>query len=166
MKAMGCGISNVQWNDYLGGSLSARERQEIESHLRMCARCRSEVAALRQVDQKLRIECGLLLQSFEQSGLLETPSPDRIIDILRGGARAVNPNGVQERLSQVRWVLALLCGPHTATRLIGVAESHANIPPDTGPSEQKWPRFLRRLSYLTTEICGCQAGELIRVVGQ
>jgi hypothetical protein len=166
MNAKRCGISNVQWTDYLDQSLSARGQQEIESHLRVCASCSLEFAALRQVDQQLRIECGVLLQSFQQGGLPETPSGERILAILRDGAMAANPKGIQERLWQVLWVLAMLCGPHTATRLIGAAESHANIPPNTRPTEQKWPPFLHRLSYLTTEICGCQAGELIRVVGQ
>jgi hypothetical protein len=165
MKAKGCGISNIQWTDYLDQSLSARGQQEIESHLSVCVNCRSEFAALRQVDQRLRIECGLLLQSFEHAGLPEAPSRERILAVLRDGAMAANPKGVHERLWQVRWVLALLCGSNTATRLIGAAESHANIQPNTRPSEQKWPLFLHRLSYLTTEICGCQAGELIRVVG-
>jgi hypothetical protein len=165
MKAKGCGISNIQWTDYLDQSLS-RAQQEIDSHLHGCASCRSEFAALRQVDQRLRIECGLLLQSLEQSGLPAAPPRERILAVLRDGAFAANPDGVHERLWQVRWVLALLCGPHTATRIIASAESHANIPPNTKPTEQKWQPFLRRLSYLTTEICGCSAGELIRVVGQ
>lgn len=166
MKANSCGISNIQWTDYLDQNLSARNQQEIESHLRMCAACNAEFAALRQVDQHLRIECGLLLQSFGRSGFRETPSRERILALLRDGAMAPNSKDATERLWQVRWVLALLCGPHTSTRLIGAAEAHANIPPNSGPSEQKWFSFLQRLSYLTTEICGCQAGELIRAVGQ
>ena len=56
---MNCGITEMQWTDYLDGTCPAEERREIESHLRECANCRSESEALRQIDQRLRIECGL-----------------------------------------------------------------------------------------------------------
>ena len=36
-------------SDYIDGSLSAQERTELESHLRTCAACRSEVAELKDV---------------------------------------------------------------------------------------------------------------------
>jgi hypothetical protein len=66
----------------------------------------------------------------------------------------------------VGWVLALLCGTHTAAKIISVAQSHAEIPANLAPSEQKWQAFLQRLAFLTTEICGRSAGELISAVGK
>jgi Putative zinc-finger len=153
---MNCEILDALWTDYLDQALDSRDRQEIEAHLRICSGCRSQLDVMRQIDQRLRIECGIVLQSIDHAF---TPSPDRILAALREG-------GVQERLWQVRWVLALLCGSNTATRIIEAAESHAEIPANTKPDEQKWILFLRRLSFLTTEICGCSAGELIRVVGE
>jgi Putative zinc-finger len=162
---MNCERLDTLWTDYLDQALSPRDCQETESHLRVCTDCRSQLNVMRQIDQRLRIECGIVLQSM-QAGVLLTPSPDRILAALREGAAVANPKGVQERLWQVRWVLALLCGFNTATRIIEAAESHAEIPANTKPNEQKWMLFLRRLSFLTTEICGCSAGELIRVVGE
>jgi anti-sigma factor RsiW len=148
---MNCGISDTEWTDYLDQALSFRERRKIEAHLRHCAACRSELHALRQIDQRLRIECGLIRQSMNPPA-----ARDRILAILQqSGSPATN-----DRLRKVRWVLALLCGSNTATRIIAAAESHSK------PDEQNWLLFLRRLSFLTTEICGSYAGELIWAVGQ
>jgi hypothetical protein len=66
----------------------------------------------------------------------------------------------------VGWVLALLCGTHTAAKIISVARAYAEIGANLTPSEQKWQTFLQRLAFLTTEICGKSAGELIAAVGK
>jgi hypothetical protein len=98
-------------------------------------------------------------------GAISAPSRESILAVLRDGAAVVNPQQVQERLWRVRWVLALLCGSNTAVGIIRAAETHAEIPGGAKPNEQKWLVFLRRLSSLTTEICGRAAGELIWAVG-
>lgn len=158
---MSCGIPDKQWIDYLDQSLSCRERGELEAHFQFCEDCRSQLNIFRQIDRRLRIECGLVLQSAEHPGA-EPPAYDKILEML--GVAAAAQKSVPERLWQARWVLALLCGPVTATRMIAAAESHAEISADTEPTGQKWSMFLRRLSYLTTEICGCSAGALIWAV--
>ena len=152
----------TQWTDYLDEALSNRARQDIESHLRVCANCRGQFQVLRDVDQRLRIECGLIRQSIEPSEEARAAAQERVLAVLRQAA----PKGVQERLWRVRWVLALLCGSNTATRIIEAAESHTDVSAGAKPSEQKWLLFLRRLSFLTTEVCGCSAGELIMAVGK
>jgi anti-sigma factor RsiW len=152
---MKCGITEAQWTDYLDGAVPARQRREIESHLRECSTCRSEADYLRQMDQRLRIECGLLAQSLKFG--LETAAQERILAALREAALVSKPPEVPERLWRVRWVLAMLCGPNTAGRIIECAGS---------TEEQTWLVFLRRLSFLTTEICGCYAGDLILAVGK
>ena len=159
---MNCGISDTEWTDYLDQAMSYGDRQRIESHLRTCAHCRSEFELLRQVDQRLRIECGLLQQSTGVSEEARAAAQERILAALR----ETTPKGSHERLWRVRWVLALLCGSNTATRIIHAAESHTDETASAGPSEQKWLLFLRRLRFLTTEICGSRAGELIWAVGQ
>jgi anti-sigma factor RsiW len=160
---MNCENLETRWTDYLDQALPARERQETDSHLRVCTACRSRLEAFRQVDQRLRIECGIVAQSMEP---VRPMSLDKILTALREGAALSNPKRVEERLWRVQWVLALLCGSTTATRIIDAAECHAGIPANSGPNEQRWLPFLRRLSFLTTEICGCSAGELIRAVGE
>ena len=155
---MNCVISDTEWTDYLDQTLSTRERQKIDAHLRICAPCRTELDILRRVDQRLRIECGLIRQSTHVSD----ESRERVLAALRDTA----PTGTHERLWRVRWVLALLCGSNTSARIIQAAESHAGVPSNVRPSEQKWQSFLGRLSFLTTEICGSYAGELIMAVGQ
>jgi hypothetical protein len=155
---MNCGISDAHWADYLDRSLPAREHQRIESHLRVCASCRSEIDVLRQVDQRLRIECGLARQAMDLPEDARMAAQIRFLAALKEGAAVAGQKGIHERLWRVRWVLALLCGSNTATRIIQAAESHAD-------SEQKWVPFLRRLTFLTTEVCGCSAGELIWAVG-
>ena len=159
---MNCGISDTQWTDYLDQALPPSERQKIDAHLRVCASCRSELEALRQADQRLRIECGIIRQSIEVSEEAQTAARERILAILRES----DPKSTHERLWRVRWVLALLCGSNTASRIIQAAETHAEAASDNKPSEQKWLLFLRRLAFLTTEICGSCAGELIWAVGQ
>lgn len=154
---MSCGISDTQWTDYLDRALSPREGQRIESHLRVCASCRAELAEWREVDQRLRIECGILQQSIDRRA--QAASRERILAAFR-------EKGVHERLWRLRWVLALLCGPNTATRIMDAAQSHANLQQDIKPTEQTWRLFLRRLAFLTTEICGSPAGELIQAVGE
>jgi len=159
---MNCGITDTEWTGYLDQALSPSDRRRLDSHLRHCAPCRCEIDALRQVDQQLRIECGLLLQSVHPAPESMAAGQQRILAALR----QTTPKNTNERLWRVRWVLALLCGANTATRIIQAAESHADAGADCKPAEQKWLLFLRRLSYLTTEICGCSAGELILVIGK
>lgn len=162
---MSCRISDTEWTDYLDNGLAARERQAVEAHLAACADCSSRLAEFRQVDQRLRIECGKVLKAIGESGVIAVPSRESILAVLRDGVAVVNPQQVQERLWRVRWVLALLCGSNTAVGIIRAAESRAKIPGGAKPNEQKWLVFLRRLSSLTTEICGRAAGELIWAVG-
>lgn len=159
---MNCQLYDAQWTDYLDETLSFRARQDIESHMRVCADCRAQLQALRDVDQRLRIECGLIQQTLKPSEAVQIAARQRILAVLRQTA----PKGVHERLWRVRWVLALLCGSNTATRIIEAAESHTEVSAGARPSEQKWLLFLRRLSFLTTEVCGCSAGELIWAVGK
>lgn len=163
---MTCSISDSQWIDYLDNALSRSERQEIDSHLMVCSACCSQLTEFRQVDQRLRIECGEILQAMARSGVPPIPSTETIRATLREVAAVASPKRSQERLWQMRWVLALLCGSNTAVRIISAAESHANIPANTDPGEQKWLAFLDRLSFLTTEICGRAAGELIFALGK
>jgi hypothetical protein len=155
---MNCAQYDGQWTDYLDESLSYRERQDLESHLRGCINCQSQLDVLRQVDQRLRIECGLIQQAIQPS----EEAQERVLAALR----LTTPKGVHERLWRVRWVLALLCGSNTATRIIQAAESHTDVSAAAKPSEQKWLLFLRRLAFLTTEVCGCSAGDLILAVGK
>jgi hypothetical protein len=158
-----CTQYDSQWIDYLDQTVSLRERQDLESHLRVCANCRAQLEVLREVDQRLRIECGLIQQSIGASEETQIAVQERVLAVLRQQAA---PKGVEDRLWRVRWVLSLLCGSNTATRIIQAAESHAAVSPGEKPSEQKWLLFLHRLSFLTTEVCGCPAGELIRAVGK
>jgi anti-sigma factor RsiW len=157
-----CQRYETQWTDYFDEALSYRERQDLESHLRACPNCRAQVQLLRDVDQRLRIECGLIQQAVQPSDEEQAAVQERVLAVLRQSA----PKGTQERLWRVRWVLALLCGSNTATRIIEAAESHTEISVNPRSSEQKWLVFLRRLTYLTTEVCGCSAGELIWAVGK
>jgi hypothetical protein len=159
---MNCGITDTEWTDYLDQALSFRDRQKMEAHLGVCASCRSEFEVLRQVDQRLRIECGLIQQAVDQTQESQAAAQERVLAVLREGT----PNGAHERLWRVRWVLALLCGSNTATRIIDAAQSHCDATAELKPAEQKWLHFLRRLSFLTTEICGCSAGDLIWAVGK
>ena len=154
---MNCGISGAEWTDYLDQALPVRERRKIDAHLQVCAHCRAELENARQIDQRLRIECGILQQSIHLSAASEAETLDRILAVLRDRA----PKGAHERLWRVRWVLALLCGSNTAIRIIEAAEIHTG-----GMKQGKWLPFLQRLSFLTTEICGSYAGNLIWVVGQ
>jgi len=162
---MRCTISDAQWTEYVDNVLSQRERQKVEAHLADCADCSLHLAEIWQVDQRLRIECAKVVQAIQQSGMIAVPSRERILAALREGVAAVNSQEVEERLWRVRWVLALLCGCNTAVGMIRAADTHADIPGGTRPNEQKWLVFLRRLSSLTTEICGRAAGELIWAVG-
>jgi hypothetical protein len=159
---MNCTQHETEWTDYLDEALPYRMRQDVESHLRVCANCRAQLEALREIDQRLRIECGLIQQSIRPSEEAQAAAHERVLAALRQAA----PKGVHERLWRVRWVLALLCGSNTATRIIEAAESHTEVSAGSKPSEQKWLLFLRRLSFLTTEICGCSAGALILAVGK
>jgi anti-sigma factor RsiW len=152
---MNCGITGAEWTDYLDQALPVRERRKIDAHLQVCADCRRELESARQVDQRLRIECGILRQSIRLSAASEAAMQERILAMLRNRA----PKGAHERLWRVRWVLALLCGSHTAVRIIQAAESQ------TEQADHKWLPFLRRLSFMTTEICGSYAGKLIWAVG-
>jgi anti-sigma factor RsiW len=145
----------MQWTDYLDGTLPARQRREIEAHLRDCPDCRSEAHALRQIDQRLRIECGLFGQSLDLQS--QSATRERILAGFREAAAVAKQPEVHERLWRVRWVLAMLCGPNTAARIIDAAGN---------TEEQNWVPFLRRLSFITTEICGCHAGDLILAVGK
>jgi anti-sigma factor RsiW len=163
---MNCERLNALSTDYLDQALSRAQRRDFESHLSVCTECRSQLEVFRQIDQSLRIECGLVRQSIDQACAVSTPSRDRILSILKDGSSVAMPKGVHERLWQVRWVLALLCGSNTATCIIDAAGSHAGVPANTEPGDQRWVPFFSRLSFLTTEICGCSAGELIRVVGE
>ena len=159
---MNCGITGEQWTDYLDGTLPTTERRAFESHLRDCADCRSEAHSLRQIDRRLRIECGLFGQSLDLE--LQAAAQERILAALREASVVANRPEVHERLWRVRWVLAMLCGPNTAGRIIDAAGKGGSAPASAG--EQSWPPFLRRLSFLTTEICGCHAGDLILAVGK
>jgi anti-sigma factor RsiW len=166
---MNCSISDAQWTDYLDGSLPARKREPIEAHLRICPGCRSEVEALRQIDRRLRIECGIALQAIDLR-LDAQAAQSRILAALRDAAAFKEPAtgapSAHQRLWRVRWVLALLCGSNTAARIVQAAASYAIVPASMAPSEQTWLAFLRRLAFLTTEICGCFAGDLIWAVGK
>lgn len=163
---MRCEISDRQWMDYLDRALPARERSQMESHLHVCASCRSQADVLRQIDQRLRIECGLARQAGELPAGAQAAAQARILTALKEEAALADGNSVRERLWRVRWVLALLCGSNTATRIIQAAESHTKVSARMKPSEQKWLLLLRRLTLLTTEVCGCVAGELIWAVGK
>jgi hypothetical protein len=163
---MNCRISDSLWTDYLEQSLSRRERQEIESHLLVCAGCRSDLAVLRQVDQRLRIECARIRHAYDVSAASLASAEERMLAILAQGARQAGVDTEQERLWRVRWVLALLCGSNTATRIIAAAESHVHAGAKADSSEQKWLLLLRRLALITSEICGRHAGDLIWAVGK
>ena len=155
MKTPNCGFSDSDWTAYLDPSSSLPERRKLETHLRICAHCRSEFETLRRIDQRLRIECGLIQQSIHLNAESQAAARDRILALLREPAA----KSAHERLWRVRWVLALLCGSNTATRIIQATEPHTR-------TEQEWPLVLRRLAFLTTEICGSYAGDLILSVGQ
>lgn len=163
---MSCELFETEWTDYLDNALSTRERLEMDAHLRGCDSCRVQLSALQQVDRRLRVECGAILQSIEQSGAVPEPSLERLFAVLREGAAVKNQHGDHERLWRVGWVLALLCGTHTSAKIISVAQAYAEIGANLTPSEQKWQAFLQRLAFLTTEICGKSAGELIAAVGK
>jgi hypothetical protein len=169
-KTMNCGISNSAWTDYLDGTLRARERAPIDAHVRVCASCRSEVDAWRQIERRLRIECGIAQQAMDLPVEAQKSAEKAILAAI-GQAKELRETtgeskGSQERLWRVRWVLALLCGANTATRIIQAAEKHAGVSAQVKPSEQKWLVFLRRLAFITTEVCGCFAGELIWSIGK
>jgi hypothetical protein len=163
---MSCELIDSEWTDYLDNALPLRERLEMDAHLRVCEDCSVQLSALQQVDRRLRVECGAILQSIEQSGMVPEPSIAKLLAVLKEGAAVATPKGTHERLWRVGWVLALLCGTHTAAKIISVAQTHAEIPANLPPSEQKWQAFLHRLAFLTTEICGRSAGELISAVGK
>ena len=156
---MNCGISDTDWIDYLDQSLPFRDRQRIDAHLRACARCRTEFDAFRQVDHRLRIECGLLAQSADVPEEAQQAAAERFLSLLRESSPALS----RDRLWRVRWVLALLCGANTSARIIAAAEHQTGA---TRPTDQQWTLFLRRLAFITTEICGSYAGDLILAVGQ
>ncbi len=162
MKTPNCGISDSEWTAYLDPASSPRERQKLAAHLRVCAECRSELETLRRIDQRLRIECGLIQQSINLPAESQAATRESILALLRDGAA----QGAHERLWRVRWVLALLCGSNTATRIIQATESHTAPCVGQRHTEQEWLLFLRRLAFLTTEICGSYAGDLIWAVGQ
>ena len=122
-----------------------------------------ELEILSEIDRRLRIEGGILRDSLCVSDLPPAAARDRILQALR---EQRGPEGVHERLWRVRWVLALLCGSNTAARIVAAAESHAGVPRGSKLCDRTWAVFLRRLAFLTTEICGCYAGELILAVGE
>jgi anti-sigma factor RsiW len=161
---MNCNISDAQWTEYVDRALPVTERRTIEAHLRVCASCRAELEIWQEIDQRLRIECGLLAESLDVPA--RAAAQERILAVLEAAAGASENRTVRERLWRVRWVLALLCGPNTAARIIEVTESHTGIVANVEPNERGWPMFLGRLSLLTTEMCGSSAGELIWAVGK
>jgi anti-sigma factor RsiW len=161
-----CEAFEAQWTDYLDDALPMRDRKAMNAHLSGCVECRTQLSLFEQIDRRLRLECGAVLQSINESGEIGAPPVEKILAALRDGAAIVNPEGQHERLWRVRWVLALLCGTNTAANIIAVAESHASVRVNPNPGEQKWLAFLRRLSVLTSEICGNAAGELIWAVGK
>jgi anti-sigma factor RsiW len=171
---MNCGFSEARWTDYLDRSLPAKERHRIESHLQVCASCRLEVDFLRQIDQLLRIEGGRARESLRSH-----PAPGqmaaaqaRILEILRDDRSEADNKGDHERLWRMRWVLALLCGSNTATQIIHAAESHSaasahiDVLDEAKVGEHQRLIFLRHMAFLTTEVCGSFAGELIWAVGK
>lgn len=162
---MDCQLFDAQWTDYLDRSLSSSERQAMDVHLSECAECRAQLTAIEQVDRRLRLECGAILQAIDESGEVPSPPIENFLLLLRDGSAIASPKGMPERMWRLRWVLALLCGTNTAANMISAARSYAGTPANTNPGDQKWRPFLRRLAYLTTEICGRAAGELIWVVG-
>jgi hypothetical protein len=157
---MNCGISDAEWMDYLDQALPYRDRQRIDAHLRICSPCRVGLDGLRQVDHRLRIEFGLIGQSIDISPESQLLAGERLLTAIRESSPAL----AHDRLWRVRWVLALLCGSNTAARIIAAAEIQTEAAANS--TAQKWPLFLRRLAFLTTEICGSYAGELIWAVGQ
>jgi hypothetical protein len=155
---MNCGISDSDWTDYLDQASPFQKRHQLAAHLLVCAQCRSELDSLRQIDQRLRIECGLIQQSIHLPAESQTAARQRILALLQN-----HDSGVpRERMWKVRRVLALLCGSNTANRIIQVTESHTA----RQNTNTEWLVFLRRLSFLTTEICGSCAGDLVWAVGQ
>ena len=159
---MSCGITGDQWTDYFDRVLPAVERRGIESHLLSCEPCRAEAKRVRLADEMLRNECGALVHSLKLAS--PSASRDRIIAKLRDSEGP--PVEVREKLRRVRWVLAMLCGDNTAGRVIESAHCHAAAAVSTEVSEQSWLHFVRRLSLLTTEICGSDAGDLILAVAR
>ena len=159
---MNCAITGEEWTDYLDRTLPARERLRIDAHLRECAECRSEAERLRQVEQRLRIDFGLLAQTLDVE--LTAAAQQRIMAALPELPTMTKTADVHEKLWRVRWVLAMLCGPNTAGRVIDCARKGGSDP--AAAADQSWATFLRRLSGLTTEICGCHAGELILAIGK
>lgn len=162
---MDCRILETQWAEYLECGLSSRERQAIDLHLSDCADCRMQLSALQQVDRRLRLECGAILQAINASGEISIPPIEGFLALLHESAATAQPKGIPERIWRLRWVLALLCGTNTAANMISAARSFAGTSGTPNPADQKWRAFLRRLAFLTTEICGHAAGELIWVVG-
>lgn len=159
---MSCSISGEQWTDYFDRALPPAERRGIESHLVVCELCRAEAERVRRADEMLRNECRALMHSLE----LASPGADRdrIIAALRQSED--RPVEFREKLRRVRWVLAMLCGDNTAGRVIESARRHAQHSSPTEVWEQSWLPFVRRLSLLTTEICGSDAGDLILAVAR
>jgi hypothetical protein len=160
---MNCGITGEEWTDYLDRTSSARARLRIDAHLRECAECRSEADRLRQIEQRLRIDFGLLAQTLDVE--LTAAAQQRIMAALPELPTMIKSADVHEKLWRVRWVLALLCGPNTAGRMIDRARKAGGSDP-AAAADQSWVIFLRRLARLTTEICGCHAGELILAIGK
>jgi anti-sigma factor RsiW len=160
---MNCGITGEDWTDYLDRTLPVRDRRRIDAHLLGCAACRSEAERLRHIEQRLRIDFGLLRQAVD--GEMTAGAEQRIMAALRELPGMAKGPDVHEKLWRVRWVLAMLCGPNTAGRVIDCARQ-AGGSDSSLAAEQGWAPFLRRLSLLTTEICGCHAGELIIAVGK
>jgi hypothetical protein len=152
---MNCRAASQHLTDHLDGSLPARESHVLERHLRDCESCRTEAEILRLIDRRLRIECGLFAHSLAVGS--QAAAQQRIIAALKEAANVLEPQEFNERLWRVRWVLSMLCGPNTGARMIESAQNS---------KEEHWPAFLVRLSFLTTEICGRHAGELILAVGQ
>jgi anti-sigma factor RsiW len=160
---MNCNISGSEWTDYLDGVLRHDKFDKVHRHVSTCAACSEKIQTMRDVEGRLRSECSLLLQRIRVSETAMDASLRRILALADTGAQTVGAGEREGRLWRVRWVLSLLCGSNTATRVI-----HAARPVEASKeiSEQNWQTFLDRLAALTTEICGHNAAKLIWLVGK
>ncbi len=143
---MSCPQFEDRLNDYAGGYLSGRARQEVDEHLLICTACRDELKALRELVEDLSslprsIEAPGEVWSATKTGLRGSGSSTigrADLAAQSGGAEHRDPSGSSSLVVRQRWYFRPVPLAAAASLILvaaiaaGIVLKRAEIPSDPG----------------------------------
>jgi hypothetical protein len=160
------GITPGEWEAYVEGKLNGAECDRLETHLTGCLACWERVEELRLATDLLRQTGAAARRSLPLRDAELYAGLQQAFAKLHAAESAADAATIRHRLEALTKVLAVMCGPLTATQALRVAAQRSAARTLARVSPDNWDSFLTRLTSIATVMCGETGARLVRESGR